>query len=91
MPLDLDEVELKRSIDRMISSAAKEAEKRVDQLIARNHFYEAAMVAEEIVIASPGVSSREEWAGSIRNQAVTFYKERAETARAAGLHGSGCT
>ena len=37
----------------MISSAAKEAEKRVDQLIARNHFYEAAMVAEEIVIASP--------------------------------------
>ena len=88
MPLDLDEVELKRSIDRMISSAAKEAEKRVDQLIARNHFYEAAMVAEEIVIASPGVSSREEWAGSIRNQAVTFYKERAETARAAGLHGA---
>ena len=46
------------------------------------------MVAEEIVIASPGVSSREEWAGPIRNQAVTFYKERASKARAANLHGA---
>ena len=88
MPLDLDEVELKRAIDRMISSAAKEAEKRVDQLIARNHLYEAAMVAEEIVLASPGVSSREEWAASIRAQAVTFYQDRASKAHEANLHGA---
>ena len=88
MPLDLDEVELKRAIDRMISSAAKEAEKRVDQLIARSHFYEAAMVAEEIVLASPGVSSREEWASSIKAQAVSFYRERAKRAHEANLHGA---
>ena len=88
MPLDLDEVELKRAIDRMISSAAKEAEKRVDQLISRNHLYEAAMVAEEIVIASPGVSSREEWASSIRTQAIEFYRERAKLAHEANLHGA---
>ncbi len=88
MPLDLDEVELKRSIDRIISRAAKEAEKRVDQLIARGHFYEAALVAEEIVLASPGVSSREEWASSIKQQAQEFYKERAEAARSANLPGA---
>ena len=88
MPLDLDEVDLKVRIRDAISQAEKRAEDRVQDWVNRGHFIPAVELADLIVDASRGLSSRKRWAAGIRTQASEFFSKRAEADATSSHQGS---
>ncbi|MBI5507397.1 MAG: tetratricopeptide repeat protein [Deltaproteobacteria bacterium] len=88
MPLDLEDVELVRGIDATIDKAAKLAEERVRANMDRGHFLAAVDLSQQIVGASPGMSSREKWANAVREQAVEHYLTLAKNLDAERQYGS---
>ncbi|MEC9465282.1 MAG: hypothetical protein VX834_05840 [Myxococcota bacterium] len=88
MPLDLDEVDLKGRIRDAISQAEKRAEDRVQDWVNRGHFIPAVELADLIVDASRGLSSRKRWADGIRTQASEFFSKRADGENVQAHHGS---
>ncbi len=88
MPLDLEDVDLVRRIDATIDKAAQLAEDRVQQMSERGRFVAAVELAEQIVEASPGVTSRKKWADEVRGKAVDHYASLARTLAGQNLFGS---
>ncbi|MBI3178252.1 MAG: hypothetical protein HYZ27_01240 [Deltaproteobacteria bacterium] len=88
MPLDLEDVELVRRIDATIDKAAQLAEERVQQMSERGRFVAAVELAEQIVEASPGVTSRKKWADEVRAKAVEHYSSLARALAGQNLFGS---
>ena len=78
MPLDLEDVDLVQQIDSTIGTTAKAAEKRVREFVRRKHFISAVELANGVVRASPGETSREVWAKEIRDAAFEYYSAQGE-------------
>jgi tetratricopeptide (TPR) repeat protein len=88
MPLDLEAVDLVQRIDSTITKSASLAEARVDELARRGHFASAVELSQAIVMASPGVASREAWGAAVRSRAQSHFVGLASTLAEKGLHGS---
>ena len=88
MPLDLEDVELVRQIDASIDKAAQLAEDRVKSYVDKGHFLAAVDLSQQIVNASPGVTSREKWAAEVREKAVDYYQTLAKSLRGDRVFGS---
>jgi hypothetical protein len=88
MPLDLEDVELVRRIDATIDKAAQLAEDRVRNYVAKGHFMAAVDLSQQIVNASPGVTSRERWAAEVRDKAAEHYRSLGHGLASEGQFGS---
>ena len=88
MPLDLEEVDLKRRIRDAVSSAEKRAEDRVQDWINRGHYVPAVELAGMIVDASRGMASRKKWAAELKEEAKSFFEKRAAQSSGENLPGS---
>ena len=88
MPLDLDEVELVSSIDNTIAQASRRAEDTVAKWSDKGTFLLAVDLAEQVVQASPGVASRQEWANGVKARAVEHYTGLAKELQTRNLPGS---
>jgi len=88
MPLDLEDVNLVRRIDATVDKAAQLAKNRVRDYVDRGHFLNAVGLSQHIVDASPGVESREVWAGKVRQLAIGHYTSLAEELSGSKLAGS---
>jgi hypothetical protein len=88
MPLDLEDVDLVRKIDRLITKSAQLAEEKVGEWMKMGHYLRAVGLSQRIVDASPGISSREAWADEVQAKAVRHYLRLAKEFRQRGMNGT---
>lgn len=85
MPLDLDDVSLARRIDRTIERISANSDDQVQRWLAEERYLDAVALAEQLLTVD---ESRRDWAVSVRERAVDYYRRSAEAARTEGYPGT---
>lgn len=88
LPLDLEEVDVGLRVDDMVSEVSRRAEQQVSRWGEAGHLVPAVELADRLVLASPGIKSRQDWRDALRKRAITYYQQLAEDLVGQKLHGS---
>jgi len=80
VPLNLDEIDLVERIDAVTKQAARRADEKVGEFVARGQLLAAVMLARQMAEAGPDLVSQSAWATQAQADAPAHYSQAAAAA-----------